>query len=132
VRLLEAYDVDLRSRHAVVVGRSPILGLPLGMLLLARDATVTYCHSRTTDLAREVARADVVVAAVGKAEVVRGEWIRPGAVVVDAGYYAGTVGDVGFEAAARRASLITPFPAVWAPMTLAVLLAQTVDAAEPG
>lgn len=132
VRLLEAYDVDLRGRRVVVVGRSPILGRPLGMLLLARDATVTYCHSRTTDLAGEVVRADVVVAAAGRPELVRGEWVRPGAVVVDAGYNAGNVGDVEFEAAARRASLITPVPGGVGPMTIAVLLAQTVDAAELG
>lgn len=132
VRLLEAYGVDLSGKHAVVVGRSPILGLPLGLLLLDRDATVTYCHSRTIDLAAEVARADVVVAAVGRPELVRGEWIRLGAVVVDAGYNPGRVGDVEFEAAARRASLITPVPGGVGPMTIAVLLAQTVDAAERG
>lgn len=130
VRLLEAYDVDLRGRHAVVVGRSPILGRPLGMLLLTRDATVTYCHSQTSDLAGEVARADVLVAAAGRPALVRGEWVRPGAVVVDAGYNAGNVGDVEFEAAARRASLITPVPGGVGPMTIAVLLAQTVEAAE--
>lgn len=130
VRLLEAYDVELRGTRAVVVGRSAILGLPLGMLLLARDATVTYCHSRTTDLAGEVARADVVVAAAGRPELVRGEWIRPGAVVIDAGYNAGNVGDVEFEGAARRASLLTPVPGGVGPVTIAVLLAHTVDAAE--
>ena len=132
IRLLEAYDVALTGKHAVVVGRSPILGLPLGMLLLARDATVTYCHSRTENLADEVARADVVVAAAGRAQLVCGEWIRPGAVVVDAGYHPGNVGDVEFEAAARRASLITPVPGGVGPMTIALLLAQTVDAAELG
>lgn len=132
IRLLEAYDVALTGKHVVVVGRSPILGLPLGMLFLARDATVTYCHSRTENLADEVARADVVVAAAGRAQLVRGEWIRPGAVVVDAGYHPGNVGDVEFEAAARRASLITPVPGGVGPMTIAMLLAQTVDAAELG
>ncbi|MGK5739862.1 bifunctional 5,10-methylenetetrahydrofolate dehydrogenase/5,10-methenyltetrahydrofolate cyclohydrolase [Micromonospora sp. URMC 103] len=130
MRLLDAYEVPLRGRRAVVVGRSAILGKPAGMLLLARDATVTYCHSRTIDLASHVAEADVVVAAVGRPELVRGEWIKPGAVVVDAGYNPGNVGDVEFEAAAARASLITPVPGGVGPMTIAVLLSQTVDAAE--
>jgi methylenetetrahydrofolate dehydrogenase (NADP+)/methenyltetrahydrofolate cyclohydrolase len=130
MRLLDAYDVALEGRHAVVIGRSAILGLPVGMLLLARNATVTYCHSRTVDLAAEVARADLVVAAVGRAELVRGDWVRPGAVVVDAGYNAGNVGDVDQEGARQRASLLTPVPGGVGPMTIAVLLAQTLDAAE--
>ncbi|RKN29129.1 bifunctional 5,10-methylenetetrahydrofolate dehydrogenase/5,10-methenyltetrahydrofolate cyclohydrolase [Micromonospora musae] len=130
MRLLDAYDVPLRGRRAVVVGRSAILGKPVGMLLLARDATVTYCHSRTVDLAAHVAEADVVVAAAGVPELVRGEWIKPGAVVVDAGYNPGNVGDVEFAAAAERAGLITPVPGGVGPMTIATLLAQTVDAAE--
>lgn len=100
------------------------------MLLLGRDATVTYCHSRTVDLAAHVREADVVVAAVGVPELVRGEWIKPGAVVVDAGYNPGNVGDVEFDAAAARAGLITPVPGGVGPMTIAVLLSQTVDAAE--
>ncbi|SIR78947.1 bifunctional 5,10-methylenetetrahydrofolate dehydrogenase/5,10-methenyltetrahydrofolate cyclohydrolase [Micromonospora avicenniae] len=130
MRLLDAYDVPLRGRRAVVVGRSAILGKPVGMLLLARDATVTYCHSRTVDLASHVAEADVVVAAAGVPELVRGEWIKPGAVVVDAGYNPGNVGDVEFAGAADRASLITPVPGGVGPMTIAALLSQTVDAAE--
>ncbi|HEX8488752.1 MAG TPA: tetrahydrofolate dehydrogenase/cyclohydrolase catalytic domain-containing protein [Propionibacteriaceae bacterium] len=130
MRLLDAYDVVLEGRHAVVIGRSAILGLPVGMLLLARNATVTYCHSRTVDLAAEVARADLVVAAVGRAELVRGDWVKPGAVVVDAGYNAGNVGDVEQEGARQRASLLTPVPGGVGPMTIAVLLAQTLDAAE--
>lgn len=129
LRLLDAYDVPLAGRHAVVVGRSPILGRPLGMLLLARNATVTYCHSRTTDLAVHVGRADVLVAAVGVPELIRGDWIAAGAVVVDAGYNRGDVGDVEFDSAARRAGLITPVPGGVGPMTIAVLLEQTVSAA---
>jgi methylenetetrahydrofolate dehydrogenase (NADP+) / methenyltetrahydrofolate cyclohydrolase len=129
MRLLDAYDVDPRGRHAVVVGRSPILGKPVGMLLLARDATVTYCHSRTVGLEAIVATADILVAAVGKPEFVRGEWVKPGAVVLDAGYNEGNVGDVAFEEASRRASLITPVPGGVGPMTIAVLLEQTVGAA---
>lgn len=127
-RLLDAYGVELSGRRAVVVGRSPILGMPVGMLLLRRDATVTYCHSKTVELAARVAEADVVVAAVGRPELIRGEWIKPGAVVVDAGYNPGNVGDVEFEAAEQRAALITPVPGGVGPMTIAVLLAQTVAA----
>ncbi len=130
LRLLDFYDVPLAGRRAVVIGRSPILGKPVGMLLLARDATVTYCHSRTTDLGDIVGEADVVVAAVGRPELVRGEWIKPGAVVLDAGYNPGNVGDVEYDAARERASLITPVPGGVGPMTIAVLLAQTIQAAE--
>lgn len=126
--LLDAYDVPLSGKHAVVVGRSPILGKPVGMLLLARDATVTYCHSRTVGLAELVAQADVLVAAVGRPELIRGEWIKPGAVVVDAGY-ADNKGDVEYETAAERASLITPVPGGVGPMTIATLIAQTIQAA---
>lgn len=130
MRLLDTYGVELAGKQVVVVGRSPILGLPVGMLLLRRHATVTYCHSRTTDLADHVARADVVVAAVGRPELVRGRWIKAGAVVIDAGYNPGNVGDVEHAAAAERASLITPVPGGVGPTTIAVLLAQTVNSAE--
>ncbi|MBC2644708.1 MULTISPECIES: tetrahydrofolate dehydrogenase/cyclohydrolase catalytic domain-containing protein [unclassified Rhodococcus (in: high G+C Gram-positive bacteria)] len=126
--LLDAYDIPLAGKHAVVVGRSPILGKPVGMLLLARDATVTYCHSRTTGLADHVAQADVVVAAVGRPELIRGEWLKPGAVVVDAGY-ADDKGDVEYDSAAARASYITPVPGGVGPMTIATLLSQTIRAA---
>ncbi|PXY22703.1 bifunctional 5,10-methylenetetrahydrofolate dehydrogenase/5,10-methenyltetrahydrofolate cyclohydrolase [Prauserella muralis] len=126
--LLDAYDIPLAGRHAVVVGRSAILGKPAGMLLLARDATVTYCHSRTADLAARVAEADIVVAAVGRPGLIRGAWIKPGAVVVDAGY-ADNTGDVEHAAAAERASYLTPVPGGVGPMTIATLLAQTIRAA---
>ena len=129
MRLLDAYDVALAGRNAVVVGRSPILGKPVGMLLLARDATVTYCHSKTTNLPEVVAQADVVVAAVGRPELIRGHWIKPGAVVVDAGYNPGNVGDVEYAVARDRAGLITPVPGGVGPMTIAVLLSQTMYAA---
>lgn len=128
--LLDAYDLDIAGQHAVVVGRSPILGKPVGMLLLARDATVTFCHSRTTNLASKVAEADIVVAAVGKTELIKGDWIKPGAAVVDAGYNPGNVGDVDYAAAAQRAGFITPVPGGVSPPTIAVLLQQTVTAAE--
>lgn len=130
LRLLKAYDVTLSGKHAVVVGRSPILGKPVGLLLLNEDATVTFCHSHTVDLADQVARADLVVASVGQPELIKGEWIKPGAVVIDAGYNPGNVGDVEQSIAAERASLITPVPGGVGPMTIAVLLEQTVRAAE--
>ncbi|WP_416962678.1 bifunctional 5,10-methylenetetrahydrofolate dehydrogenase/5,10-methenyltetrahydrofolate cyclohydrolase [Streptomyces sp. Agncl-13] len=129
MRLLDEYDVDPSGKRAVVVGRSAILGKPAGMLLLARDATVTYCHSRTQDLSAVVREADIVVAAVGRPRLIRGEDIKPGAVVIDAGYNAGNVGDVDFDSAAERASLITPVPGGVGPMTIATLLEQTVTAA---
>lgn len=130
LRLLDAYDVPLRGAHAVVIGRSPILGKPVGMLLLARDATVTYCHSKTRNLDEVVRQGDIVVAAVGVPELVRGDWLRPGCVVMDAGYNEGNVGDVAFDEAIEVARMITPVPGGVGPMTIAVLLDQTVTAAE--
>lgn len=132
LRLLDAYDVDLDGKHAVVIGRSPILGKPVGMLLLARNATVTYCHSRTSNLPDVVGTADVVIAAVGRPNFVRGEWLKRGVVVVDAGYNDGNVGDVAFDEAVERADLITPVPGGVGPMTIAILLEQAVDAAFRG
>lgn len=129
MRLLDAYDVESAGRHAVVVGRSPILGKPIGMLLLGRNATVTYCHSRTSGLSDIVRQADILVAAVGRPRFITGADIKPGAVVVDAGYNPGNVGDVDFTSARDRAALITPVPGGVGPMTIAVLLAQTVEAA---
>ncbi|MFC1412519.1 bifunctional 5,10-methylenetetrahydrofolate dehydrogenase/5,10-methenyltetrahydrofolate cyclohydrolase [Streptacidiphilus sp. N1-12] len=130
MRLLDAYGVDPAGKRAVVVGRSPILGKPMGMLLLARDATVTYCHSRTVDLSAEIAGADILVAAVGRPEFIKGADIKPGAVVIDAGYNPGNVGDVDAEGARERAGLLTPVPGGVGPMTIALLLEQTVVAAE--
>lgn len=129
MRLLDAYDVDPAGKHAVVVGRSPILGKPVGMLLLARNATVTYCHSKTADLAAHTRQADILVAAVGRPRFLTGDAVKPGAVVVDAGYNPGNVGDVDFASAAPKAGLITPVPGGVGPMTIAVLLEQTVAAA---
>jgi methylenetetrahydrofolate dehydrogenase (NADP+)/methenyltetrahydrofolate cyclohydrolase len=130
MRLLDEYDVDLAGRHAVVIGRSPILGKPIGMLLLARDATVTYCHSHTVDLSAIVRTADIVVAAVGRPNFVRGSWIKQGAVVIDAGYNEGNVGDVAFSEAKSAAGLITPVPGGVGPTTIAILIEQTISAAE--
>ncbi|MCX4637281.1 bifunctional 5,10-methylene-tetrahydrofolate dehydrogenase/5,10-methylene-tetrahydrofolate cyclohydrolase [Streptomyces platensis] len=129
IRLLDHYDVDLAGKHAVVVGRSAILGKPVGMLLLGRNATVTYCHSRTTDLASLTKEADVLIAAVGRPRFLGAEHIKPGAVVIDAGSNPGNVGDVDFDAARTRAALITPVPGGVGPMTIATLLTQTADAA---
>jgi methylenetetrahydrofolate dehydrogenase (NADP+) / methenyltetrahydrofolate cyclohydrolase len=129
MRLLDAYSVELPGKHVVVIGRSPILGKPVGMLLLARNATVTYCHSHTCDLPSVVRDADVVVAAVGRRCFVRGDWLKPGAVVIDAGYD-GNVGDVAFDEAVSAASLLTPVPGGVGPMTIAVLLGQTIAAAQ--
>ncbi len=132
MRLLSAYDVPIRGMHAVVVGRSVILGKPMAMLLLAADATVTICHSKTVDLPKLVSQADLVVAAVGKPHFVQGDWIKAGAVVIDAGFNPGpkgNVGDVDFDAAAQQAAMITPVPGGVGPMTLAVLIDQTSVAA---
>ena len=135
VKLLEKYEIPIKGAEVVVVGRSIILGKPVALALLERHATVTICHSRTQNLAEVVRRADIVVAALGKAEFIKGDWIKEGAVVVDAGYNKvegrdKDVGDVEFEAAAERASWITPVPGGVGPMTIAMLLAQTVKGAE--
>lgn len=127
VRLLGHYGIPVSGKHVVVVGRSRILGIPMGLLLLSQNATVTYCHSRTQNLQDKVSQADIVVAAAGRPELIRGEWIQPGAVVVDAGYAENT-GDVQYQAAAERASWITPVPGGVGPMTIACLLEQTVQA----
>ncbi len=129
MRLLHHYQVQLRGLRAVVIGRSPILGKPMAAMLLNADCTVTVCHSRTVDLPGVVAQADLLVAALGKPRFVQGEWVKPGAIVVDAGYNPGNVGDVDFEACAERASMITPVPGGVGPMTIATLLDQTSVAA---
>ena len=125
MRLLKAYDIDPAGKHAVVVGRSPILGKPMAMLLLGANATVTICHSRTPDVGYHVKQADIVVAAVGIPEFIKGEWVKAGAVVLDAGYNAGNVGDVDYQGASERASFITPVPGGVGPMTIATLIDQT-------
>ncbi|WP_347549902.1 tetrahydrofolate dehydrogenase/cyclohydrolase catalytic domain-containing protein [Pseudalkalibacillus hwajinpoensis] len=130
MKIMEDYDIQAEGKHAVIVGRSPILGKPVSALLLNQNATVTTCHSRTTDLASHVLQADIVVAAVGKPEFIKGDWIKEGAVVLDAGYNKGNIGDVEYEAAAENASYITPVPGGVGPVTIATLLKHTVDAAE--
>jgi methylenetetrahydrofolate dehydrogenase (NADP+) / methenyltetrahydrofolate cyclohydrolase len=133
MRLLAEVDAELDGARAVVIGRSRLVGKPIALLLGNANATVTLCHSRTRDLADEVRRADIVVAAVGRAEIVRGAWIKPGAVVLDVGINrtpdGKLIGDVELAAAAERARAITPVPGGVGPMTIACLLENTVTAA---
>lgn len=130
MRLLRHYEIPISGREAVVVGRSPILGRPMAMMLLAANATVTICHSRTRNLSDVVRRGDIVVGAVGKPEFIRADWIRDGAVVIDAGYHPGGVGDIELSAVLDRSSAYTPVPGGVGPMTIATLIAHTVEAAE--
>jgi methylenetetrahydrofolate dehydrogenase (NADP+)/methenyltetrahydrofolate cyclohydrolase len=130
MRLLARYQIPLRGKHAVVVGRSPILGKPAAMMLLNQHATVTICHSRTQDLPALVGQADLVVGAVGKPEFIKGSWIKDGAVVVDAGYHPAKVGDIELAGVIDRCYAYTPVPGGVGPMTIASLIAQTLDAAE--
>jgi len=133
MRLLREVGADLTGARAVVIGRSLLVGKPLALLLASADATVTLCHSKTRDLAGEVRRADVVVAAAGRPELVAGDWIRDGAIVLDVGVNRTAegklVGDVEFGAAVQRARAITPVPGGVGPMTIACLLENTIEAA---
>ncbi len=134
MKLLDSVGCDPKGKKAVVVGRSNIVGKPVALMLLARHATVTLCHSRTVDLKGEVAQADIVVAAIGKPGLIRGEWIKPGAVVVDVGINrlstGKLIGDVEFEGAKEKASWITPVPGGVGPMTICMLLFNTLRAAK--
>lgn len=135
MHLLDHAGIELKGKRAVVIGRSVILGKPMALLLLQRHATVTIAHSRTLELPEVVRQADVVVAAVGKPEFIRGDWVKPGAVVVDAGYNRvegrdQDVGDCAFAECASVASWITPVPGGVGPMTVATLLRHVVEAAE--
>ncbi len=134
IELLDRHGIALEGREVVVVGRSMLVGKPLAALALERNATVTIAHSRTADLAGVCRRADVLVAAVGRANLVQGDWVKPGATVLDVGINrladGKLVGDVDFEAACARAAWITPVPGGIGPMTIAMLLANTVHSAE--
>lgn len=130
MKLLQHYDIPLQGKHAVVVGRSPILGKPVAMMLLNANATVTICHSRTQNLQQLIGQADIIVGAVGRPEFIKGAWIRDGAVVVDAGYHPGGVGDIELSAIKDRCHAYTPVPGGVGPMTIATLMMQTVEAAE--
>ena len=133
MRLLREVGAELTGARAVVIGRSLLVGKPMALLLANANATVTLCHSRTRDLADEVRRADVVIAAVGRPELVAGDWIRDGAIVLDVGVNRTAegklVGDVEFRAAVQRARAITPVPGGVGPMTIACLLENTIEAA---
>lgn len=129
--ILEHYDIQLAGKHAVVVGRSPILGKPMAAMLLNQDATVTICHSKTQDLPAHIGRADIVVGAVGKPNFIKGEWIKDGAVVIDAGYHPDLkTGDIELDTIKDRCAAYTPVPGGVGPMTIMTLIRQTVDAAE--
>ena len=130
--MLDHYKVPLEGKHAVVLGRSNIVGgKPMGQLLLARNATVTYCHSRTKNLDKLCQEADLLVAAVGRPNMVKKDWLKPGAVVVDVGINrlenGSLAGDVDFQSALEVASLITPVPGGVGPMTIAMLMSNTLD-----
>jgi methylenetetrahydrofolate dehydrogenase (NADP+)/methenyltetrahydrofolate cyclohydrolase len=132
MELLRRHGVELEGAEAVVLGRSDLVGKPIAQLLLAANATVTTCHSRTRDLPAVCRRADVLIAAVGRAQMVKGDWVKPGAAVIDVGINrteSGLVGDVDFESAREVAGLITPVPGGVGPMTIAMLLRNTLTAA---
>ncbi|MDX9953793.1 MAG: bifunctional methylenetetrahydrofolate dehydrogenase/methenyltetrahydrofolate cyclohydrolase FolD [Anaerolineae bacterium] len=140
IELLDRIGVEIRGKEAVVLGRSNIVGLPVSMLLLKRDATVTICHSRSKDLPAICRRADILVAAVGRAEMVKADWVQPGAVVIDVGINRvddpaakrgyRLVGDVAFEEVKEVAGWLTPVPGGVGPMTIAMLLQNTVKGAK--
>ena len=139
IELLDRTGVRIQGKHAVVVGRSNIVGLPVAMMLLKRNATITVCHSHTADIASVIREGDIIIAALGKAEFIRGDWIKAGAVVIDVGMndvedpdnpkgYR-LVGDVNYEEAVKRAGAITPVPGGVGPMTIAMLMRNTLDSA---
>ncbi len=130
MRLLQHYQIPLEGQHAVVVGRSPILGKPMAMMLLQANATVTICHSRTRELDQLVRQADIVVGAVGRPEFIRADWIKDSAVVIDAGYHPGGVGDIELSPLGDRIAAYTPVPGGVGPMTINTLIMQTVESAE--
>ncbi|TFB14683.1 bifunctional 5,10-methylene-tetrahydrofolate dehydrogenase/5,10-methylene-tetrahydrofolate cyclohydrolase [Filobacillus milosensis] len=129
LQVIDFYNLDLEGKHAVVIGRSPILGKPVSMMLLNRNATITVCHSKTENLPDVVKHADVVVAAVGQPKFVKGEWLKEGAIILDAGYNPGNIGDVEYETCYNKSSAITPVPGGIGPVTISMLLKHTVEAA---
>ncbi|MBI5903357.1 MAG: bifunctional methylenetetrahydrofolate dehydrogenase/methenyltetrahydrofolate cyclohydrolase FolD [Deltaproteobacteria bacterium] len=134
MRMIDSIGVDLTGKEAVVVGRSNIVGKPMALMLLHKNATVTICHSKTRDIAQKVKAADILIAAVGRAGFIKGDWVKDGAVVIDVGINRTAegklAGDVDFEGASKRASFITPVPGGVGPMTIAMLLKNTVEAAK--
>lgn len=130
ITLLKHYNIQIEGKEAVVIGRSPILGKPVAMMLLNENATVTICHSRTKNLPDVVRRADIVVAAVGRPRFVQADWIKEGCVLVDAGYNPGNIGDIDLENCISKCSAYTPVPGGVGPMTINRLIYQTVESAE--
>lgn len=130
MELLKYYQIPIEGKHAVVVGRSPILGKPVSALLLNENATVTTCHSKTSNLPEILKLADIVVAAVGKPKFIQAEWLKEGSTVLDAGYNKGNIGDIDYETCYEVASAITPVPGGVGPVTIAMLMKHTVESAE--
>lgn len=130
MRILKSYNIELSGKHAVVVGRSAILGKPIAMLLLNENCTVTICHSKTKNLPEILKTADIVVGAVGKPKFIQASWLKSGVVLVDAGYNAGNVGDIDLENASELSQAYTPVPGGVGPMTINSLILQTVESAE--
>jgi methylenetetrahydrofolate dehydrogenase (NADP+)/methenyltetrahydrofolate cyclohydrolase len=130
MRLLEHYQIPMAGKHAVVVGRSAILGKPMAMMLLGANATVTICHSKTEDLEQHVRQADILVGAVGRPEFIKAEWVKDNAIVVDAGYHPGGVGDIELSPLVDRVAAYTPVPGGVGPMTINTLIFQTVESGE--
>lgn len=130
IRLLDKYGIELEGKDAVVVGRSPILGKPMAMMLLNKNATVTICHSKTRNLDQKLLLADIVVAAVGKPKFIRSEWVKEGVVLIDAGYNPGNIGDSDIDGIKKRAYAYTPVPGGVGPMTIITLIEQAISSAE--
>ena len=130
MRLLHEYKIEIAGKHAVVVGRSPILGKPMAMMLLNENATVSICHSKTTNLQEHLIKADIIVGAVGIPKFIKSDWIKDGAVVIDAGYHPEKCGDIDLEGIIERCSAYTPVPGGVGPMTINTLILQTVEACE--
>jgi methylenetetrahydrofolate dehydrogenase (NADP+) / methenyltetrahydrofolate cyclohydrolase len=128
--LLREYAIPIEGKRAVVVGRSPILGKPMALMLLNANATVTICHSRTENLVEHIQSAEIIIGAVGKPEFIKADWISPGTVLVDAGYHPGGIGDIELSAAVEKCAAYTPVPGGVGPMTIATLMMQTVAAAK--
>ena len=130
MRLLKHYKISLQGRHAVVVGRSPILGKPMALMLLNENATVTICHSKTKNLQQVIKQADLIVGAVGIPKFIKSEWIKDNAVVIDAGYHPEKCGDIELEDIKERSEAYTPVPGGVGPMTINTLILQTLIASE--
>ena len=128
--ILKSYNIPLSGKHAVVVGRSAILGKPMAMMLLNENCTVTICHSKTQNLPEIISQADILVGAVGRPELIKTSWIKKGAVVIDAGYHPGGVGDIEKEGLAEVSSAYTPVPGGVGPMTINTLIRQSVESGE--